>query len=146
VRAIDAEDFFIGFFATALAEDEILLAVEVPLKQDGSGSAYAKLANPASRYAMLGVAAMLTVSGGVCSQARVALGGLVPNATRATSVEAALVGNALSDDVIASAAAAVDNDLDDQVLGDIHASADYRRSIAPAYVERALRAAAERAG
>lgn len=145
-RRIEAADFFVGFFATDLAEDEIVLAVEVPLKQDGTGSAYAKLANPASRYAIVGAAAMVTVSGGVCTQASVAIGGFVPNATKAASVEAALAGQSLSDAVIASAAAAVDNDLDEQVLGDIHASADYRRSIAPTFVERAIRAAVQRAG
>jgi carbon-monoxide dehydrogenase medium subunit len=145
-RSIDAADFFVGFFATALAEDEILLSIDVPLRQDGTGSAYAKLENPASRYAIIGAAAMLTLSGGVCTQANVAVGGLLPNATKAPSVEAALVGNRLTDDVIGTAAAAVDADLGDQVLGDIHASADYRRSVAPVFVERAIRTAAQRAG
>lgn len=144
-RAVEAADFFTGFFATDLAEDEILLAVDVPLKQDGTGSAYAKLPNPASRYAVLGAAVVITIANGICTRASVAIGGLVPNATKATSVEAALTGHALTDDVIATAAAAVDNDLDDQVLGDIYASADYRRSVAPVYVERAIRAAAQRA-
>lgn len=144
-QMIDAEDFFTGFFATALEEDEIVLSVNIPVEQAGMGSAYAKFSNPASRYAVLGVGVSLTLSGGVCSRATVAVGGLVPNATRATSVEAALTGNALSDDVIAAAAAAVDHDLGDQVLGDIYASEEYRRQVAPVYVERAIRLAAERA-
>lgn len=145
-QAIPAEDFFTGFFATALEDDEILVAVDVPLEQAGTGSAYAKLANPASRYAMVGAAAVVTVEGGVCTRASVAVGGLTANATKAPSVEAALTGKALTDDVIEAAAAAVDNDLDDQILGDIHASAEYRRSIAPVFVGRALHSAAQRAG
>ncbi len=145
-RVVEAADFFTGFFATALAEDEILLAVDVPVEEDGTGSAYAKLGNPASRYAMVGAAVVVTMAGGVCTHASVAVGSLIPHAIKAVSVEAALIGKALSDEVIESAAAAVDNDLDDQVLGDIHASADYRRSVAPMFVERAIRAAAERAG
>jgi carbon-monoxide dehydrogenase medium subunit len=145
-RVVEAADFFTGFFATALAEDEILLAVDVPVGQDGTGSAYAKLSNPASRYAIIGAAAVITLAGGVCTHASVAVGGLVPNATKAPSVEAALIGQTLSDAVIEAAAAAVDNDLDEQVLGDIHASADYRRSVAPVYVERAIRDALQRAG
>lgn len=145
-RAVEAADFFTGFFATDLAEDEILLAVDVPAEGDGTGSAYAKLVNPASRYAMLGAAVMLTVAGGVCTQASVAVGGLVPSATKAPSVAAALVGQRLSDAVIEAAAAAIDNDLDDQVLGDIHASAEYRRSVAPQFVGRAIRDAVTRAG
>ena len=145
-RAVEAADFFTGFFATDLAEDEILLAVDVPAKEDGTGSAYAKLVNPASRYAMLGAAVMLTVADGVCTAASVAVGGLVPSATKAPSVEAALVGQQLSDEVINAAAAAIDNDLDDQVLGDIHASAEYRRNVAPQFVGRAIREAVTRAG
>jgi carbon-monoxide dehydrogenase medium subunit len=145
-RAVEAADFFTGFFATDLAEDEILLAVDVPAEEDGTGSAYAKLVNPASRYAMLGAAVMLTVAGGICTQASVAVGSLVPSAMKSPSVEAALVGQRLSDAVIDAAAAAVDNDLDDQVLGDIHASAEYRRSVAPLFVGRAIRDAVKRAG
>jgi aerobic carbon-monoxide dehydrogenase medium subunit len=145
-QTIAAEDFFTGFFATALEDDEILIAVDVPLEQEGTGSAYAKLINPASRYAMVGAAAVVTLAGGVCTYASVAVGGLTPNATKAPSVEAALTGSALSDEVIEAAAAAVDNDLGEQILGDIHASADYRRSMAPVLVARALRDAVRRAG
>jgi carbon-monoxide dehydrogenase medium subunit len=143
---VEAADFFTGFFATALAEDELLLAVEVPTKQAGIGTAYAKLSNPASRYAMLGVAVALTISGGVCSEASVAFGGLVPSATKAPSVEAALIGKRLDAGTIAAAAAAIDTDLGDQVLGDVHAGAEYRRSVAPTYAERAIQSAASRAG
>ena len=141
-----ANDFFTGFYATALEEGEILTAVEVAREQAGTGSAYAKLANPASRYAMIGAAAVITLEGGVCTQASVAIGGLTPHATKAHSVEAALVGQTLSDDTIDAAAAAVDNDLVEQVLGDIHASAEYRRQILPTFVGRAIRAAGSRAG
>ncbi len=145
-RTVKAADFFTGLFTTALADGEILTAVEVPAEGAGTGSAYAKLANPASRYAMLGAAATLTVKGGVCTAASVAIGSLTPNAMRASSVAAALVGKTLSAGVIESAAAAVANDLGDDILGDIHASADYRRQVAPTFVARALTQAAERAG
>jgi carbon-monoxide dehydrogenase medium subunit len=145
-QAVPASDFFTGFFATTLAEDEIVVAVDIPVGQEGTGSAYAKLANPASRYAMVGAAAVVTLQGGTCTYASVAVGGLTPNATKAPSVEASLTGQTLNDEVIESAAAAVDHDLGDQILGDIHASADYRRSIAPVFVARALREAAQRAG
>jgi carbon-monoxide dehydrogenase medium subunit len=94
---------------------------------------------------MVGAAAVVTVSGGTCTAAGVAVGGLVPSATRAKSVEAALVGKALNAETIAAAAIAVQNDLGDDVLGDIHASADYRKAMANVYVKRALQAAADRA-
>jgi carbon-monoxide dehydrogenase medium subunit len=144
-RTIAADDFFTDLFITALEEGEIVTAVEVTKSGAGTGSAYAKLFNPASRYAMVGAAAVVTVSGGTCTAAGVAVGGLVPSATRAKSVEAALVGKALNAETIAAAAIAVQNDLGDDVLGDIHASADYRKAMANVYVKRALQAAADRA-
>jgi carbon-monoxide dehydrogenase medium subunit len=144
-RTIAADDFFTDLFITALEEGEIVTAVEVTKSGAGTGSAYAKLFNPASRYAMVGAAAVVTVSGGTCTAAGVAVGGLVPSATRAKSVEAALVGKALNAETIAAAATAVQNDLGDDVLGDIHASADYRKAMANVYVKRALQAAADRA-
>jgi carbon-monoxide dehydrogenase medium subunit len=145
-RMIKATEFFTGLFETALNDGEII--AEIGMNQDGdnSGSAYAKLFNPASRYAMVGCAAKVTVDGdGNCTAASVAIGGLVPYARSAPSVSAALVGKALTADNIAAAAAAVANDLGDEVMGDIHASADYRRKMAPVFVKRALTAAAERA-
>lgn len=144
-RTVSAGDFFVDLFTTALGDDELLVAVEVPAA-NGSGSGYAKLFNPASRYAMVGAAAVVSVSNGVCNSASVAVGGLTPKATKANSVGAALTGQPLNDDNIASAAQAVSKDLGDNILGDIHADADYRRAMAPVYVKRALMKAAERAG
>jgi carbon-monoxide dehydrogenase medium subunit len=144
-RKIAAADFFTGLFATALADGEIVTAIEVPQSSAGTGSAYAKMFNPASRYAMVGAAAVVTVSGGRCTAAGVAVGGLVPAATKAKSVEAALVGKALDDATISAAAEAVKNDLGDDIIGDIHASAEYRQAMAPVFVKRAIVAAAQRA-
>lgn len=143
-RSVAASEFFIDLFFTALGEDELVASVDVPL--DNAGSAYAKLFNPASRYAIVGACAKVSVANGVCSAASVAVGGLTPKATDAPSVGAALVGKALTAENIATAAAQVANDLGEDVMGDIHASADYRRAMAPVYVERALSKAAERAG
>ena len=143
-RSVAAADFFIDLFFTALGEDELVASVDVPL--DSAGSAYAKLFNPASRYAIVGACAKVSVANGVCSAASVAVGGLTAKATAAPSVGAALVGKALTAENIAAAAAQVANDLGDDVMGDIHASADYRRAMASVYVERALSKATSRAG
>ncbi|RTZ99343.1 MAG: xanthine dehydrogenase family protein subunit M, partial [Candidatus Neomarinimicrobiota bacterium] len=67
-------------------------------------------------------------------------------ARRAASVEEALAGQAPTADAIAAAAAAVSADLGDELIGDIYASAEYRRAMAPVCVKRALRAAVERSG
>ena len=143
-RTLRASDFFTGILETALREGEIVTAIEVPVPAMGRGSAYAKLANPASRYAMVGIAATVTIENGKCTEAGVAVGGLIPSAKRATSVEAALIGKTLNPDVIAAAAAAVQNDLGDDILEDIHAGAEYRKSMATVFTKRALTAAMER--
>jgi aerobic carbon-monoxide dehydrogenase medium subunit len=149
-REIEADDFFVDLFQTALDEGEIITRIRVPAlnapSNHGVGSAYAKMENPASRYSLVGAAAVVQVENGVCRQASVAVGGLTPKATRASAVEAVLAGQALTADRIQAAAAKIVDDLGDEVNGDIHASADYRRAMAPIYVARALTAAAARAG
>ena len=145
-RSIPAADFFEGMMATALGEHDIVTAIEVPAAPAGQGQAYVKFSHPASRYAVVGVAAAVTVSSGAVGAAAVALGGLVPAATRAASVEQALAGQTPSADAIAAAASAVSADLGDDLIGDIYASAGYRRAMAPVCVKRALTTAVERAG
>ena len=145
-RTIDAGSFFTGIMTTALEENEILAAIVVPASEAGEGSAYVKFAHPASRYAVLGAAASVRLKDGTCTAASVAVGGLLPSARRARAVEAALTGAAPTDAQVATAAAKVDADLGDEVTGDIFASAEYRRAMAPVYVKRALLAAAARAG
>jgi carbon-monoxide dehydrogenase medium subunit len=145
-RTIDARSFFTGIMTTALDEQEILAAIVVRAAEAGEGSAYVKFAHPASRYAVLGAAASVQVKGGICTAASVAVGGLLPAARRAPAVEAALKGTAPTDAQVATAAAKVGADLGDEVTGDIFASGEYRRAMAPVYVKRALLAAAARAG
>jgi carbon-monoxide dehydrogenase medium subunit len=145
-RTIAADDFFTGIMTTALEEHEILVAVRVPVAGAGQGSAYVKFSHPASRYAVVGVAARVTVGQGTCTGARIALGGLLPHARRVPSVEQALVGTRTDTAAIAAAAAAVSADLGGDVTGDIYASAEYRAAVAPVYVRRAVAAAVARAG
>jgi carbon-monoxide dehydrogenase medium subunit len=145
-RTISADGFFTGIMSTALADNEIVTAIVVPSSARGQGSAYVKFSHPASRYAVIGVAASVTVAGNACSAARVALGGLLPHASRAAAVEKALTGKPLDTSAIANAAAQAGSDLGDDVTGDIFASAAYRKAVAPVYVKRAIAAAAARAG
>ena len=145
-RSIPAADFFEGMMETALGDHDIVTAIEVPAAGAGQGQAYVKFSHPASRYAVVGAAAAVTLVGGTVGVVAVALGGLVPTARRAASVEEALAGQAPTADAIAAAAAAVSADLGDELIGDIYASAEYRRAMAPVCVKRALRAAVERSG
>ena len=145
-RSIPAADFFEGMMETALGDHDIVTAIEVPAAGAGQGQAYVKFSHPASRYAVVGAAAAVTLVGGTVGVVAVALGGLVPTARRAASVEEALAGQAPTADAIAAAASAVSADLGDELIGDIYASAEYRRAMAPVCVKRALRAAVERSG
>jgi carbon-monoxide dehydrogenase medium subunit len=145
-RTISAEDFFTGIMSTALAEDEVVSEIAVTASTRGQGSAYVKFAHPASRYAVIGAAALVSMEKDQCRAARIAVGGLLPHATRARAVETALVGKPGTAATIEAAAAQLHADLGDQVSGDIFASAEYRAAVSPVYVKRAVTAAAARAG
>ncbi len=105
-RTVSASEFFQGMMTTALGAGEILTAIEVPSKKTGQGMAYIKFSHPASRYAVIGAAAVVTMKGGTCEAAQVAIGGLVPVPARLRDVEAAVKGARPSEDVTAKAAAA----------------------------------------
>jgi len=110
-RAIAAEDFFTGIMSTALAEDEVVSEIVLTASTPGQGSAYVKFSHPASRYAVVGAAALVSMEKDQCRAARVAVGGLLPHATRAKAVEAALVGKAGTATTIEAAAAQLHADL-----------------------------------
>ena len=145
-RSIAASDFPTGLLENALQDNEILTGVAVPALAAGCGSAYVKFPHPASRYAVVGVAAIVGVEGGSCSSASVVIGGVETTPTRASSVEAALVGSDLGDGALDAAAAAVAADFTGDPMGDIFASDEYRRAMAAVYLRRALGIAASRAG
>ena len=143
-RTVDADNFFTGIMTTALGDNEILVGIEVPVAGAGQGSAYEKFAHPASRYAVIGAAVHVTIQSNTISAARVALGGLLPNARRVPSVERALTGKPSSAETVAAAAQQVTADLGGDAIGDIFASAEYRAAMAPVYIKRAIQAAVER--
>ena len=144
-RTIPVDGFFQGLMTTALDAGDVLTAIWVPALGSGRGAAYEKFPHPASRYAVIGAAALIETRAGSCVRARVAVGGLVPKPTRLRSVESALEGKTLSADTVAKAVAGAANDLDGEIIGDIFASAEYRRAVVPTYVQRAVAAAVERA-
>jgi len=145
-RDIAVTDFFTGLFESALEDDELLTAVEVEAETGERGSAYAKMFNPASRYAVVGAFASVAVEDGVCTSARVAVGGLTPHAMLLGTVADAIVGNPLTEENAKSAAETAVDAVGDNVMGDIYASADYRKRVLPVFITRALLAAGSRAG
>jgi aerobic carbon-monoxide dehydrogenase medium subunit len=140
-RVVEAGNFFKGFFETDKRKGEVLVGVEISTI---GASAYEKMANPASGYCMVGVGIVLSAANGVCTAARVAAGGLTPKATRCPSVEAALVGKQLNEALFEAASRAAAGDLGDDLIGDIHASAEYRKAMLSVYMRRALAKAAGR--
>jgi carbon-monoxide dehydrogenase medium subunit len=159
-RSIAVGDFFTGVMMTSLGENDLLTSIRIP-SAAGRGTAYVKFSHPASRYAVIGVAVSLgvgTKGGGwiskikgepketVCIEAAVAVGGLVPKPVRCGAVEAALNDQPPTAETFAAAAGAVSGDIGDDLLGDVFASGEYRKAVAPVYVRRAIEAAAGRAG
>jgi carbon-monoxide dehydrogenase medium subunit len=142
-RVVAAEDWFRGVMATALAEDEILIALRVPVQPRGLGAIYLKLPHPASRFAVVGVAAVIGLGrDGTCEVARVGITGVGAHAVRAKSVEAALLGRRLDEATIAAAAreagAAVEAE------GDLQTPTEQKAHLCRVFVERAIAEAARR--
>lgn len=121
--------FFKGMYETALAADELVTAVSFPVP---AKAAYAKFANPASRFALVGVFVAQLADGSV----RVAVTGAAPSVYRCAPLEAAL-----SKRFTADAAKAVKVDASG-LNGDLHASAEYRAHLIPVMAARAVAAAA----
>jgi len=121
-RMVKAGDFFVDMLQTAVGPGEILVAIRVA--PTGRNVAYEKFAQKASGFAICGVA----VAGG-----RVALTGVAAKAYRAVAVEKALAAGAA--DAAEKAVEGVD------VLGDIHASAEFRAHLARVHTRRALQRA-----
>ena len=141
VRVISAEDFFVGMLTSALRTGEILTEVEVSLPQQPSASAYLKIAQPASGFAIAGVAVQLDHSNGVANKVCIAVTGVAPVAFRAKSTESAITGKRIEAAQIDAACDKVDTEASD-AMGDIHASGEYRRHLARVLARRALRKAA----
>jgi len=94
-RTIPARDFFVEMLTTALVPTEVITEVRVPATAKGTGTAYLKHAHPASGYAVVGVAVVVTMSGGKCEKIAIGINGVAGKAYRAAAVEKALTGKAL---------------------------------------------------
>ena len=144
-RTISAEDLFVDLFTTSLAADEVLTEIQIPAAAGRTGMAYEKFRHPASGYAVVGVAAVVSVGAdGNVETARIAVTGATSKATRATAAEQALVGQPLAAESIAAAAALANQGL--ELNGDHYASAEYRAHLIGVYTRRALERAAAAIG
>ena len=139
-RTIKADDFFKGLLTTALAPDEILTEVRVPVCGPKVGCAYLKFPHPASRFAVVGVAAVLTVDGGRVTKAGVGITGAGTKAVRAKGVEAGLSGKALDAASIQAAADKAPDGVD--VQADLQGSVEYKQHLLKVFARRSIEAAA----
>ncbi len=137
-RTVKASTFFRGFYDVDLAPGELIVSVQFDAVR---AAAYAKLHQRASHYAIVGVAAVLDVKGGVIQAARIGLTGATTHAVRLTSVEKALAGK--NADGIAAACEGAASDVAD-LNADLHASADYRKAMIPVFARRAVERALAR--
>ncbi|MEA2174332.1 MAG: aerobic carbon-monoxide dehydrogenase medium subunit [Blastocatellia bacterium] len=145
-RVIKAADFFVDMLTTALAPGEILREIRINAQDVGGrlGQSYMKVAQPASGFAVVGVAVNLALdAGGVCQSSRIGITGVAVKAYRASGVENALKGRVLDSQIIAAAAEHAADAVD--ANEDLYASADYRRHLARVYTRRAIEAASSRA-
>ena len=138
-RTLSLEDFLVDTFTTAAEPGEIVREIIVPVEESNTGVNYQKMLQPASGFAIVGVAVRLRKNNGKISLARVGVTGLASRPFRAAAVETRLEGAAGTDDDILQAAAIIVNGVD--ANSDIHASANYRKQMAKVYGARALRAA-----
>ncbi len=138
-RVVEASEFFLDAFTTAMEPGEIVLAVEIAEEAPSEGYKYEKVPHPASGFPVVGVAVRVKRSGRGIALARIGVTGMGPRAFRARNAEALLEGGA-----DAAAAAAVVGE-GEEANNDLYASADYRRHLAQVHAARAIAAALTRA-
>jgi carbon-monoxide dehydrogenase medium subunit len=138
-RTIEAVDFFVDLFTTAMAEGEILTEVRVP-KRSGWGAHYEKFVRVAHQWPIVAVAASVKAEGGTITEARVGLTNMGSTPLRAHSVESALVGQSATDDAVRAAVASVAEGTNPP--SDLNGDAEYRKHLATVLTRRAVLAAA----
>lgn len=140
-RTIKARDFFVSYLKTALKPTELLTEVKIPPWPANTGWSFMEVAPRHGDLALVGVAVMLTLKGGRCQAANIALTGVGGTPLKAKGAEEVLVGQAPADKLFKQAAQKVSEEI--EPTGDIHASAEYRKHVAGVLTRRALQAAQE---
>ena len=142
-RVVPAAEWFEGFLTTSRRPDELLTEVRFPAAERGTGISFQEVARRHGDFAIVGLAASLTLSGGAISDARLAFSGVSDVPVRAVGAEDLLVGEGPSPELFDEAARRATDDIDPPA--DLHGSSDYRRKVAGALARRGLRAAADNA-
>jgi carbon-monoxide dehydrogenase medium subunit len=142
-RRVAMADFYPAYGRTALGPGEFVTGVVLPPVPEGQGAAFKNLVRTHADIAKVTVTAAVVLEGGICKQARIALGSVAPTMFRARTAEALLEGAALTDGSVLSAAAAAAAEA--APIDDIRSTAEYRKATTEVLVGRALHKAGERA-
>lgn len=143
-REVPIDEFFYGFYMTAIQQGEILTEIRLPVPASGSGNAYHKLERKVGDYATSGVAVQLTIgSDGIVTAAGIGLTNVNPVPLRASRSEEALIGKPLTEENILLAAQYASEDCNPSA--DLRGSEDYKRHVTGVLVKRMIKKAAERA-
>ncbi len=143
-RWISAADFFVGALSTALEPDEMLVEVELPTAQPGSGSCFMEVSRRRGDFALIGVACTVRLDDeGRCSEARIGLCNAGDGPVFAAQASESLAGRQIGAEEIKAAAALVQSAIDPG--GSIHASKEFQRHLAGVLTARALTTANQRA-
>ena len=133
-RKIMATDFFTGLFSTSLQDNEIIIAIRVPVPAEGTKTSYQKFEQPASRFAIVGCAVLRSADG----KTNIAFTGVSDFAFRDKHAEKAVAGKPINDE---SVAAAVNAALEGVTISSDHyTSEEYHRHLAKVYLKKALQA------
>lgn len=135
-RRIPADAFFVGLYETALRADEMLVEVRIPVVPRNRGFGFHEMSLRKGDFAFAAAGALVSVTGGRIDFASVAVGGVSDRARRLTAAEAALRGTSPTPQAIEAAVDAALDGID--VVGDLRAPADYRRSLARSLATRAI--------
>jgi carbon-monoxide dehydrogenase medium subunit len=142
-REIPIEEFFVDAGKTALGPHEIVTEIIVPSQPPGSGSAFMKLSKTAEDIAKVNAAVMVTLAGGRCEDARIALGSVAPTPIRAIGAETMMKGQKMDKKTIEEASASAAEAA--TPISDIRSTAEYRKEMVRILVKDALQEAAARA-
>jgi aerobic carbon-monoxide dehydrogenase medium subunit len=142
-RVIPAAEWFEGYLTTSRRPDELLVEVRFPTAGPGTGAVFLEVSRRQGDFAIVGLAASLTLADGAISDARLAFAGVSDVPVRPAQAEDILVGERPSADLFAEAARRATADIDPPA--DLHGSSEYRKKIAATLVRRGLQAAADSA-
>jgi carbon-monoxide dehydrogenase medium subunit len=142
-RRLDAERFFVGYLTTAIEPNELLVEVRVPIAPARTGTAFLEVSRRHGDFALVGVAATVTLDeGGICTACAIALTGVGPTPVVARDAARALIGVKPAVSAFEDVARRVAGPLSPD--SDLHASSDYRKHLAGVLTRRALARAVER--